>query len=550
MCLLTLPAVGADDSPVVEAKNGVVVSVSAPASEVGLKALKHGGTAVDAAVATAFALAVTHPAAGNVGGGGFLLLHPAAGAPTFFDFRETAPGAATADMFVKPEGRSAHRRVGVPGTVRGLALAHSKQGKLSWKDLVLPAVKLAEDGFILDQHHATSLNDVLRKSDRKTFAELHRVFGGPDGKPWRAGDRLVQPDLAKTLRRIAEHGADGFYRGETADLIVAEMKAGVGLITHDDLAGYSAKERRPLHGTYRGFDVIAAPPPSSGGTALIEMLNILESFDLKKEGRWSPATVHLTTEAMRRAYCDRARHLGDPDFSTIPPYLLSKDYARDLAKSIDLTKATPSAALAKDILLTGEGENTTHFSIVDKAGNAVSMTYTLEDSYGSRVVVRGGGFLLNDEMNDFNWLPGVTDRTGRIGTKPNLVAPGKRMLSSMTPTILAKDGKPVLVTGSPGGRTIINTVLNIVVDVVDFDMDVRAAVDAPRCHHQWFPDQLRVEPGLAKSHPETIEALRKMGHVVELEAKQGDAHSIVIDAKAGVYRGAADHRLSGKAVGY
>jgi gamma-glutamyltranspeptidase/glutathione hydrolase len=549
-CLLVVPAAAAEDRPIVEARNGLVVSVSAPASEVGVETLKRGGNAIDAAVATAFALAVTHPAAGNIGGGGFLMLHPAEGAPNFFDFRETAPGAATADMFARPEGRSAHRRVGVPGTVRGLALAHSKHGKLAWKDLVLPAIKLAEDGFILDEHHAASLNDVLRRSDKKMFAELHRVFGGPDGKPWRAGDRLVQLDLAKTLHRIAERGPDGFYRGETADLVVAEMKAGGGLITHDDLAGYTAKERKPLRGTYRGFDVVAAPPPSSGGTALIEMLNILEAFDLKKEGRWSPATVHLTTEVMRRAYCDRARHLGDPDFNTIPAHLTSKDYARDLAKGIDLTKATPSAALAKDIPLAGEGENTTHFSIVDKAGNAVSRTYTLEDSYGGRVVVRGTGFLLNDEMNDFNWLPGVTDRTGRIGTKPNLVAPSKRMLSSMTPTILAKDGKPVLVTGSPGGRTIINTVLNIVVNVVDFDMDVRAAVDAPRCHHQWFPDRLRVEPGLAKAHPETIEALRKIGHVIEVEAKQGDAHTIVIDVRASIYRGAADHRLSGKALGY
>ena len=545
------PAAAEERDGVVEAKNGLVVAVSAPATDVGVAALKNGGTAVDAAVATAFALAVTHPAAGNLGGGGFLLLHPGDGAkPTFFDFRETAPAAATAEMFADKKDRTPQRRVGVPGTVRGLALAHSRFGKLPWTNLVAPAIELAEKGFVLDAHHAASLNDVLKTSDKKRYAELHRVFGNPDGRAWKAGDRLVQPDLAKTLRRIAEGGADGFYRGETADLVVAEMKAGGGLITKDDLAKYVAKERVPLRGTYRGFDEIAAPPPSSGGTALIEMLNILETYDLAKEGRYSAPTLHRMTEAMRRAFCDRARHLGDPDFVTIPAQLTSKEYARALAKGIDPDKATPSETLAKDFPLAGEGENTTHFSIVDKGGMAVSLTYTLEDSYGGRVVVRGAGFLLNDEMNDFNWLPGVTDRSGRIGTTPNLIVPGKRMLSSMTPTILAKDGKAVLVTGSPGGRTIINTVLCVVVNVVDFGMDARAAVDAPRQHHQWFPDKLRLEPAFARDHKEAIEKLKAMGHVIEGESSQGDAHTIQIDAKTGVYRGAADRRLSGKAAGY
>ncbi len=513
--------------------------------------LKRGGTAVDAAVATAFTLAVTHPAAGNVGGGGFLLLHPGDGTkPAFFDFRETAPAASTPEMFVKPDGRTPHRRSGVPGTVRGLALAHSRFGRLPWTDLVQPAIELAEKGFVLDAHHAASLNGILKSSDKTKFAELHRVFDNPNGGPWKAGDRLVQPDLAKTLRRIAEKGADGFYRGETADLIAAEMKAGGGLITKDDLAKYAAKEREPLRGTYRGFDVIAAPPPSSGGTALIEMLNILETFDLAKDGRWSPPTLHRMTEAMRRAFCDRARHLGDPDFVTIPAHLTSKDHARELAKRIDPDKATPSESLAADIPLTGEGEDTTHFSIVDKTGMAASLTYTLESSYGSRVVVRGAGFLLNDEMNDFNGQPGVTDRTGRIGTKPNVIAPGKRMLSSMTPTILAKDGKPVLVTGSPGGRTIINTVLCVVVNIVDYGMDVRAAVDAPRQHHPWFPDRLKVESVLAKDHKDAVDKLKALGHNVGTEPSQGDAHTIQIDPKTGEYRGAADHRLSGKAAGY
>jgi gamma-glutamyltranspeptidase/glutathione hydrolase len=541
-----------DRGDVVEAKNGVVVTVSAPASEVGVAVLKHGGTAVDAAVATALALAVTYPAAGNLGGGGFLLYHPADGTkPAFFDFRETAPAAATPDMFVKPDGRTPFRRVGVPGTVRGLALAHARFGKLPWKDLVAPSIELAEKSFVLDAHSATLLNRLLRTSAKDEFAELHRVFTKPDAKPWKAGDRLMQPDLARTLRRISADGTDGFYKGETAELIVAEMKTGRGLITRDDLAAYVAKVREPLRGQYRGFDVVTAPPPSSGGTALIEMLNILEPFDLARDGRWSPRTVHRMTEAMRRAYCDRARFLGDPDFVMVPARLTSKEYARELADGIDPMRATPSESLAKDIPLAGEGENTTHIFVVDKTGAAVSLTYTLESTFGSRVVVRGAGFLLNDEMNDFNWQPGVTDRTGRIGTKPNLIAPGKRMLSSMTPTILAKDGKPVLVTGSPGGRTIINTVLCVVVNVVDFGMDARAAVDEPRHHHQWFPDKLRVEPVLAKSHQDTLDKLRAMGHVVETErGTQGDAHTIQIDTKTGTFRGAADRRLSGKAAGY
>ncbi len=532
-------------------QHGAVVSVSGPATDVGVEVLKAGGNAVDAAVAVAFALAVTHPAAGNIGGGGFLLAVPprSKGEPTCFDFREKAPAAATREMFVKPEDRTPHRRVGVPGTVRGLALAHRRLGKLPWKDLVNPAVRLAREGFVLDEPHARSLNGLLRQDSRKNNPELHRVFANPAGRPWQAVDRLVQPDLARSLQRIAEEGPDAFYQGVIAEQIEAEMKRGGGLITRADLVAYQARERQPLRGNYRGREIVSMPPPSSGGTALIEMLNILETFDLRRQGRWSPQTLHLMAEAMKRAYRDRAAYLGDPDFVKVPAELTTREHARRLAQSIDLNKATPSTQLAGDIPLAKESEETTHFSVIDADRLAVSLTYTLEDSYGSRVVVQGAGFLLNDEMNDFNWLPGVTNQAGRIGTVANQVVPGKRMLSSMTPTVVCRDGKALLITGSPGGRTIINTVLCVLVNVLDFDMDVRSAVDAPRMHHQWMPDRIRFEPDLAR-RTEVMAALEKMGHSLDTPGRQGDAHTIWIDPKTGDLVGAADRRISGKAGGY
>ena len=527
----------------------MVVSVSRPASEVGAAVLARGGNAVDAAVATAFALAVTWPEAGNLGGGGFMLVQPAPGKgdAVMIDYRETAPAAATEAMFAKGRG-SPYGLVGTPGTVRGLGLAHKRFGKLPWKDVVLPAVKLAEDGFPVNGPLAASLNSVLRRSPDN--AELQRVYGKDGGKgTWQAGDRLVQPDLARTLRRLAEEGADAFYRGPLADLLVAEMKAGGGLITKDDLANYRAKERLPLRGTFRGYEIIAPPPPSSGGVCLLEMLHMLDTYDLKKQGRWSPETLHLLIEAQRRAYRDRARWLGDPDFTPLPKQLLDKEYAQKLVLGIDPKKATPSADLAGDIPLAGEGQQTTHFSILDGDGMAVSNTYTLENAFGGRIVVRGAGYLLNDEMGDFNPKPGVTDRTGRIGTPPNLVAPGKRMLSSMTPVIVRRDGKVVLVTGSPGGRTIINTVLCVVLNVLEFDMPLRAAVDAPRLHHQWFPDVVHLEAGLVKEHPEAVESLRKMGHQIPRPTQQGDAHSIFVESVTGNILGEADRRRDGWAVG-
>jgi gamma-glutamyltranspeptidase / glutathione hydrolase len=547
LCLLVLAGLTATHASekATEHRNGVVVAVSEPSADVGLAILKQGGNAVDAAVATAFALAVTHPAAGNIGGGGFMVVHPPKGKPTVIEYRETAPAAAIKTMFKKDDSPHTHRVVGVPGTVRGLALAHQKFGKLPWKALVMPAVEIADKGYLLDQHHAESLNNILASS--KKFPEFQRVFAKPDGTAWKPGDRHLQPDLARTLRLIAEDGPDAFYKGKIAELIVAQMNSGNGLITKDDLVGYSAIAREPIHGAYRGYDVYAPPPPSSGGICLVQMLGILEQFNLKKHDRFSPQTLHLMTEAMRRSFHDRAKYLGDPAFTTIPDHLTKRDYISKLAKSIDLTKATRSEDTSKDIPLASEGDSTTHFSVIDKDGLAVSNTYTLEHSFGSRIVVKGAGFLLNNEMTDFNWRPGITTKSGAIGTEPNTIAPGKRMLSSQTPTILAKDGKVFLITGSPGSRTIINTVLNIVVNVVDYDMAIQQAVDAPRLHHQWFPDEIKFEG--TKQYPDAVKELKAMGHRVSF-ARQGDAHSIWVNPKTGGYVGAADKRLSGKAVGY
>ncbi len=531
----------------VESKGGMVVCVSPPAAEVGTAILKKGGNAVDAAVSVGFTMAVTWPEAGNIGGGGFMMVAIPGKEPTCIDYREMAPATAKVDLFAdgKVTGLD-HKAAGVPGTVRGLALAHEKFGKLPWKDVVLPAVKLAEDGFTVNAVLATGLNRVLA-DPKTTNAEFKRVYGKPDGTKWKGGDTLVLKDLGRTLRSIAENGADAFYTGEPAEQLDKEMKAAGGLIAKTDLAAYRAKERKPISTTYRGFTVYGPPPPSSGGVCLAEMLNILENYDLKKLGHWNPETSHLMIEAMKRGYADRARYLGDPDFIAIPNHLTTKEYAKKLVAGIDLGKATPSERIAPEIVLDKESDSTTHFSIVDRDGMAVSNTYTLENAYGNRVVVRGSGFILNNQMTDFNTHPGLTTRGGLIGTKPNQIAPGKRMLSSMCPVIVEKDGKVVLVTGSPGGRTIINTVLCIVVDVVDFDTPINEAVSAPRLHHQWFPDVARFEG--VKQHPDLVAKLKEMGHKVTEESRQGDAHSIWIDPKSGLRVGTSDKRIDGKALG-
>lgn len=536
--LATVAARRVDTAP-----HGMVVSASSIASDVGRDVLAKGGNAVDAAIATGFALAVTYPTAGNIGGGGFMVIRFPDGRATTIDFREKAPAAANPEMFTDSAGNysaTIHHRslraVGVPGTVAGFALAHEKYGKASWAQLVAPAATLADTGFAAPPGLARSLaSAVARLSRYPATVEAYSRHG----TPYAAGERIVLPDLARTLGRIRDQGRNGFYAGETARLIAAEMQRGGGLITEQDLANYQAKERAPIRGTYRGYEIISMPPPSSGGVALVEMLNILEGYDLGRMGHDSPQYVHYVAEAMRRAFLDRARYLGDPDFTSAPlEKLTSKEYAAELRKTILPDRATPSAPT--QVAQAHESPETTHFSVVDADGMAVSVTYTLEQGYGVGAVVPGAGFLLNNEMGDFNGKPGLTDSTGLIGTEPNLARPGKRMLSSMTPSIVAKDGKLFAVVGSPGGRTIINTVLQVILNQTALDMSLADAVAAPRFHHQWLPDELVVERnGLS---PETVSALEAMGYRVRFGGEQGTAHSIRIDPRTGARVGVADPR--------
>jgi gamma-glutamyltranspeptidase/glutathione hydrolase len=543
------PAIVGQADVGVASKTGLVVSSSDIASDAGAAVLGRGGNAVDAAVATAFALAVTHPTAGNIGGGGFMVVRTPDGQATTFDYREKAPGKSTPTMYLGSDGEingsltsTGYLAPGVPGTVRGLALAHRRFGKLPWREVVMPAVDLAEKGFAMSATLARSLNAELRRM--KPYPASVAAYGKPGGGEWAAGDRIVLGDLGKTLRAIATDGADVFYTGWIADRIAADMAANGGLITKADLAAYEAKERAPVTGAFLGYEVISMPPPSSGGIALVEMLNMLEALEIQKQPRGSAASVHLVTEAMRRAYLDRARFLGDPDFVDVPvSKLTAREHARALIKTIDPAKASNSVALGKDIVTTpqmSEADETTHFSVLDGAGMAVSNTYTLEGGYGSHVVVAGAGFLLNNEMGDFNKKPGTTNLTGDIGTPANLIAPGKRMLSSMTPTILVRDGKVALITGSPGGRTIINTVLNIVLNVAAWEMSGREAIDAARSHHQWLPDRLTIEADGVTD--EVLAALKTMGHNVQRQGRQGSAQSIWIDPKSGMPYGIADRR--------
>jgi len=539
--LVSVPAFAG--SQPVRTASGMVVSQNNIASRVGAEVLRDGGNAIDAAVATAFALSVTHPTAGNIGGGGFILLRPAVGDPVIYDFREMAPGKATATMFLKDGKYDSARHhdgylaVGVPGTVAGLHLAWKEQGKLPWKRLVEPAVALARDGFPLSYGLAASLRSIL--PEMKQYPASIAQFS-KNGTLYEPGEIFRQADLARTLERIAKEGPGGFYEGETALLIEKEMAAHGGLITREDLKAYQPRKRVPVRGSYRGCDVLSMPPPSSGGTALIEMLNILEGYDLRASGFGSAAAVHLMAETMRRAYADRARYLGDPDFNPAMPIsrLTSKDYAEQLRKTITLDRASKSSPTSFE--WPAEGDETTHVSVVDVERNAVALTYTLEDGYGVKAVVPGAGFLLNNEMGDFNAGPGLTTPQGLIGTEPNLAAAGKRMLSSMTPTILSRDGKLFMVTGSPGGRTIINTVLHTIINVVDFGMNVQDAVDAPRFHHQWLPDRIQYERyGFS---PDTVALLKAKGHTLQAITAQGVAEAIAYDAKADLLEGGADHR--------
>jgi gamma-glutamyltranspeptidase/glutathione hydrolase len=563
---------GASTQPV-RAAHGIVVSVHELASQVGSGILQSGGNAIDAAVATGFALAVVHPAAGNIGGGGFMLIRMADGKTHFLDYRERAPSAATRDMYLDAQGNViegaseiGYKSIGVPGSVAGLVYAERKYGKLGLKAVIAPAIKLAREGYALTWGEAWDLHD----PNLARFSESRRVFqrGGDYFKP---GEMFRQPDLARTLERIAAH-PDDFYQGSLARELAAAMQKGGGLITAADLAAYEVKEREPVRGTYRGYDVISAPPPSSGGTVLIESLNILEGYDLAKMESRSSESVHYTVEAFRRAFFDRAEFMGDPDFAKLPvAQLLDKNYAAAWRDTIDPVHASSSNDLKRPAVFSQleqyalthppavaphEGNHTTHYSVVDSAGNAVSVTTTINDWFGSRVTADGLGFLMNDEMDDFTAKPGTPNADGLIQGAANAIGPGKRPLSSMTPTIVVKDGKIVLVLGSPGSSKIITTVANVLMGVVDYGMNIQEAVNAPRFHNQWLPDVVNVEKWFS---PDTLSALRRMGYKLQIGLGEGhdvspywsDAECIAIDPKTGERLGATDARnTTGKAVGY
>ena len=528
----------------VRAPHGMVVSATKIASEAGAQVLRAGGNAVDAAIATGFALAVTSPSNGNIGGGGFMVIRFPNGSTTAIDFREKAPLASFPEMWLEDgeyssqKHHQSHWAVGVPGTVAGFWKAHQLYGHGEWSGLVDPAIGLASDGFPISESLARGLRGLI-EGRGSSHPGTMKSFAKNGTEAYEQDEILKQPDLALSLGRIAVDGHDGFYSGETAELLVAEMERAGGLITMEDLQRYQARERTPVHGSYRGYDVISMPPPSSGGIAIVQMLNILEGFDLNGMGHNSADYIHHLTEAMRRAYRDRATYLADQDFADVPLHrLTSKDYAAELRVGIDPT--TASVSQTSDVALGYESPETTHYSVVDAQGMAVSVTYTLEAGYGSAITVPGGGFLLNNEMGDSNAGPGITTERGLIGTRPNLARPEQRMLSSMSPSIVAKDGELVAVIGSPGGRTIINTVLQLILNIVDFDHGIQEAVNAPRIHHQWLPGSVRIEqPGATD---EILATLRAMGHEVTTGRGQGRAHSIMVDPDTGDRLGAADPR--------
>jgi gamma-glutamyltranspeptidase/glutathione hydrolase len=538
----------------VRAKHGMVVSADELASRVGVEILKKGGNAVDAAVAVGFALAVTFPGAGNIGGGGYMVIRMDDGTTATIDYREKAPAKAARDMFLDENGHFVPERSqegylssGVPGSVAGLLHALAKYGTMDRKTVLQPAIDLARKGFRVNAELAEDLRADLKilshyPSSMKSFTK--------DGTPYEEGDLLVQKDLAETLRRIQRSGRDGFYKGKTADLIVAEMRRGGGLITAEDLQSYQPIERPPIYGTYRGYKIVSMGPSSAGGICLVEMLNLLEPFNLAASGFASSRTVSYMAEAMKLAYADRSKYLGDSDFFPVPiSRLISKEYAAERGKLLDTTKATPSTMIAPGVIPLKEGTHTTHYSVVDRSGNAVSVTTTINSWFGNKIVVEGAGFFLNNEMDDFSAKPGAPNIYGLVGGEANSIQPGKRMLSSMTPTIVLKDDEPFLVIGSPGGSTIITTVLEVILNVIDHRMNIAEAIDAPRVHHQWLPDTLYYEKyGLAK---DVIENLEKRGyHVRQRRGTQGVAEGIIIDRKDGILFGSSDSRGYGGAVGY
>lgn len=536
----------------VHARHAMVVSRETHATDVGVAVLRNGGNAVDAAVAVAFALAVTHPSAGNLGGGGFMLVRLADGTATFIDFRERGPLSATRNMYIDPatghagqDSLTGYRASGVPGTVRGMEFAHTKYGRMAWKDLVQPAVTLANDGFPVSWGLAQALRGQSTSEKLARFPESKRIFL-KDGAFYEFGETLKQPELAATLTRIRDFGARDFYEGETAQLLAADMAAHGGEITLEDLKQYKAIERKALEGTYKGYGVITAPPPSSGGIGILQMMGMLALTDYSKTGAGSAGSIHYLAEVMRRYFADRAELLADPDFAKVPVKgLVNPDYIRKRAASIEPAKATPSAQIKPGDMAPYESLETTHFSIVDAAGNAVSMTYTLNGSYGSGVTATGLGFLLNNEMDDFAVEPGQPNLFGLIQGEANSVAPHKTPLSSMTPTIITQDGKLYMVVGSPGGPTIINAVLEVILNVLDFGMNMQQAVDQPRLHHQWMPDSLSLENTIS---PDTIEILKQYGHTVKTTSSIAEVAAIRVFGDW--LEGAPDGRTEATAKGY
>lgn len=531
----------------------MVVSDNILASQVGMEILKKGGNAIDASIATAFALAVTHPQAGNIGGGGFLVLRNENRNSTSIDFREKAPLAAKPTMFldangslVKGSNHNGLKSIGVPGTVAGLYLAHQKYGSLPWKDLIQPSIDLAENGFELPW----TLAQHAQKFKEGSSADfLKNYFKNPDGILVQFGETWVQPALANTLKLIRDNGKDGFYKGIVAQKITDFMKANGGIITQEDLSKYEAIERETLKGTYKGFEIISMPPPSSGGVAIIEMLNIMEKADLNEVAFNSTEYVHLIAETMRRAFADRAEHLGDPDFNLDMPLqkLTSKDFAKMRYENIDFSKASQSDSSKFGQLY--DGKNTTHLSVIDKDGNAVSLTYTLEQSYGSGLGIPELGFIFNNEMGDFNPQPGYTNNGWLIGTQANTIQAEKRMLSSMSPTIITKNGKVYLIIGSPGGRTIINTVFQTILNVIEYEMPLEKAIEVMKIHHQWMPDKLIFENDLMS--PDTQKALLNMGHSLQGRKNLGRLMGILVPSGSDIYIGVSDSSSpDGAAVGY
>jgi gamma-glutamyltranspeptidase / glutathione hydrolase len=546
--VFSLPAL----SNTVSGTNGVVTSRSQIASDVGIEIMQQGGNAVDAAVAVGFALAVTYPSAGNIGGGGFMVIRLEDGTVVTQDHREKAPGSAFPDMFLDDAGNVDRRKslysaqaAGVPGSVAGMLDALERYGSLSREAVMAPAIRLAEEGFPLTQDLADDFERVL--GSMRSYPASMAIFSN-NGQPKRAGDLWVQTDLAETLKRISREGRDGFYKGPVADMLVAEMQRLDGMITHEDLAAYNVEWREPIHGNYRGYDIWSMPPPSSGGALVVQMLNMLEAYDVGAMGWGSAETVHLMIEAQRRAYADRAEHMGDPDFYPVPLAMLTnKDYARQRFLDFDAQRASLSENIGAGFW-PAESTETTHYSVMDNNGVSVAVTTTLNLGYGNRIVVPGAGFLLNNEMDDFSAKPNEPNAYGLLGDEANKIEPGKRMLSSMTPTIVTRDGQPVLVTGSPGGSTIINTVFHVLLNVLDHDMSVEEAVAKPRFHHQWMPNIVRLEPGAFVDG--ALETLQGMGHteLVPGGFAIGDANSIVF--KDGVMHATSDPRNDGGASAY